>query len=189
MEFDLDFNNILTLIISAYAALLSTFLAVKGYMNKQAKLDFIYKFKKDDKGHFLELQAQNSSDRGVVIHEVSFTLGETKAVRRLDMDSKVHIEPSNSEVFKLYLPDNDEYLLKVDSFDFHLANGKIKTYKLGRTIIDAFRLHVFTTSMPDLFLEIERVDDGYKDILRKYEASNEQAEDIKKRYNKFVERN
>ena len=79
--FDLDSNQIITLLMSAYAAGLSTYLAIKGYINKQPRLNFMHKFETDKNGHYLEIYAQNSSERNITIHDVEYNLGKTKALR------------------------------------------------------------------------------------------------------------
>jgi hypothetical protein len=172
---ELDNNQILTLLLAGYGALLSTWLVVKGWIDKIPKLSYIHKFEKDSKGVYMEIHAENSSERSLTVHSVEYHLGASEALRKIPMVATEQIDPFKSASFKIYLNDDIEYLQDVSYFNFKLSSNKTLTYKLERTILEEFRRHIFSTSMPDLFFEVEKVNDSYNNIIQSFKkelASN-----------------
>lgn len=176
----MEATDLITLGISSYAALLSTYIAFDHFHRRRPNVTFTHSFGKNTKGRYLSIIATNRSTSSIDIVKGEYFLGESHASRPIQFNKPASLESRKSFEFIVCLNHEMGYLLRVKEFHFISSAGKKFTYNLGRTILEDFDMNLFLTATPQIFHELEKSNRDYEKCMKEIDAKYQEMKDLLK---------
>ncbi|EOW3940022.1 hypothetical protein [Vibrio parahaemolyticus] len=176
----MELNEIISAALALYGAGLSTYLAIKQYFRGRPTLKFSHDFTNLSSAPIMQISAFNPSSNPVHLLKVEYFLGSSSMPKEVLIDGNAVIEPY--QFIKILVPVNleDKYQLKVNRFQFSLANGQKFDHTLQQSLkheVTKFRAQRLS-QMAEFGLEAS-FDDAIVSAKENYQAMYEFKESEK----------
>jgi len=166
--------------IALYGAVLSTYLAIKSYIDGRAKLKFVHMYDLNEK--YMNIIITNLSTKAVNIIKGEYFIGKGKTPQTLNIKLPTTIEPEKSIVVQIHLDNKDKYFENVDEFVFTSSTNTQFHYRMDMTIGQDLKYHLYGIKSRQLFFAMETISDNFDALL---DENKKIFEEVEKDYQLF----
>ena len=180
----MELKDSIAIIIASYGALLSTYLAIKAYINSRENLKFIHQY--DFKEQNMHIIITNSSTKSIDIISGKYFIGAIKKPEFLNIKLPTTIEAQQSLVVKIDLKNKDKYFEKVDKFIFTSSLKKEFSYQMRSNIREDLSKHLSIEKIEQSFFTFEKISDDVDEIIHNTQKALQEAKIESKKTNDFI---
>ncbi len=148
-------HNTLTILISLYAAGLSTWLAIDKFRQEKSRLVCIHSFKILEGKAYLEIRVTNISSRAIDLIGAFYKTKLTDTRLEIPLEAPITIESHKSTLVRVNISDNASRLKGVQSVHFESSRGHVFTYELEGTVAQLFSTHLVQNGSSEKLLAAE----------------------------------